>query len=65
MPLIDASGAAALKRFIKSAAAKGTAIVICELNEDGQEALRSLDVTVPVAASIAESVAQARAIVTP
>jgi SulP family sulfate permease len=62
VPLIDATGAHALKRFVRSAAAKGTATIVCELNADSEEALRSLDLAVPLAGSFAEAIALAQSI---
>ena len=60
VPLIDATGAAALKRFIKTSGAKGTAIVLCELPPEPASVLRSLDVVVPNVATFAEAVSFAR-----
>lgn len=44
VPLIDATGAAALKRFIRSANAKATAVILSELKPQPAAALRSMDV---------------------
>jgi SulP family sulfate permease len=60
VPLIDASGAAALKRFLKSAAARGTAIVLSELKPQPATTLHNMDIAVPAAATFPDSVAIAR-----
>jgi sulfate permease, SulP family len=60
VPLIDATGAAALKRFVRSAGARGTTIVLSELNAESLSALRCMDVTAPNAQSFADSLALAR-----
>ncbi|HUO94532.1 MAG TPA: SulP family inorganic anion transporter [Rhizomicrobium sp.] len=60
VPLIDASGAAALQRFIRSAGAKGTAIIISELPPEPMSVLRGMDIAVPMAASFGDSISLAR-----
>lgn len=60
VPLMDATGAAALKRFVRSAAAKGTSIVLCELQKQPADALRQMEVSAPRAATFDESLAIAR-----
>jgi len=60
VPLMDATGAAALKRFIKASASKGTAIVLCELAPAPAAVLQSLGVVVPNVATFAEAVSCAR-----
>jgi SulP family sulfate permease len=62
VPLIDASGAQALNRFIRSAAGKGTAIVICELAREPEAVLRSQDIAVPMAATLADAISLARSL---
>ena len=63
VPVIDTSGAVALKRFARSAAAKGTTIVLSELNAEPAKALRDMELKVLVAATFEEGVAIARAMV--
>lgn len=63
VPQIDATGAAALKRFIHSAAAKGTAIIFSELDPAPAETLARMDIAVPSAPSFADSIALARDLV--
>jgi len=65
VPLIDASGAEALKRFIRSAAGKGTAIVICEILPGPEAALRSQDIAVPMAATLSDAIVLARSLAEP
>jgi SulP family sulfate permease len=60
VPLIDATGAAALKRFINTSASKGTAIILCELALEPASALYNLDVVVPKVATFAEAASFAR-----
>jgi hypothetical protein len=60
--LIDASGARALQRFIGAAGGKGTAIVLCELRAQAAESLRSLDIAVPKAETLAQALAIGRAL---
>ncbi len=60
VPLIDATGAAALGRLIRSARARGTEIVLCELAAAPTAVLRSLEIAVHQAPSLAEAVALAR-----
>jgi SulP family sulfate permease len=62
VPLIDATGAAALKRFVKAAAAKGTAIVLSELQPQPGAALRAMDVQAALAPNFEDSIEQARAL---
>jgi sulfate permease, SulP family len=63
VPLIDASGAAALKRFVAAAGAKGIAIVLCGLNPQPSAILRSMEIALPSGASYRDSIALARAFV--
>lgn len=65
VPMIDSTGAAALKRFVRGAAAKGTSIVACELQSEPEEALRSLDIAVPMASTFAQGLELARTIAHP
>ncbi len=58
--LIDATAAAALKRFAAHAATKGTAIIFSELPSEPAAALHDMDVVVPLAASFEESLRIAR-----
>ena len=60
VPLIDATGASALNRFIKASGSKGTAIVLCELAPEPASVLRNLDVLVPNVATFAEAISFAR-----
>ena len=63
VPIIDSSGAAALKRFIKNVAAKGTVIIPSELNSEPAQMLHDLDLTGPTAATFEDSIAIARALI--
>ena len=60
VPMIDATGAAALKRFLASAAAKGTAIIFSELAPEPAASLQRMDIAVPNAATFDGSVGLAR-----
>ncbi|HTW33148.1 MAG TPA: STAS domain-containing protein [Rhizomicrobium sp.] len=60
VPMMDATGAAALKRFIKVSASKRTAIVLCELAPEPASVLHNLDVVVPNVTTFAEAVSFAR-----
>jgi SulP family sulfate permease len=60
--LIDVSGARALQRFIGAAGGKGTAIVLCELRAQTAASLRSLDIAVPKAETLAQALAIGRAL---
>lgn len=62
VPLIDATGAAALKRLIKNAASRGTVIVLSELKDAPAAALRDLDVIAPCAPTFEASLITARAL---
>jgi SulP family sulfate permease len=59
VPMIDTTGAASLKRFIRSAKQRGTAIVLSEVNAESALALENMDIVVPGAGSFAGSVALA------
>ncbi|HWA90672.1 MAG TPA: SulP family inorganic anion transporter [Rhizomicrobium sp.] len=61
VPLIDASGAMALKRFIALARSRGVAIVLAELNPQPEATLRNMGVAVPRAGSFRDGIALARA----
>lgn len=61
VPLVDVTGAAALKRFVAIAGSKGIAVVLSELNPQPASMLRNMDIAVPNGASFVESVAIARA----
>jgi SulP family sulfate permease len=65
VPLIDSTGAAALKRFIKSANSRGTAIILSELNPQTTSILRNMDIVVPSAANFTASLDVARALLPP
>jgi SulP family sulfate permease len=60
VPLIDATGLAALERLIRSGAGKGTTVIFSELNPEPAEAVAGMDVVVPVAATFDEALARAR-----
>jgi anti-anti-sigma regulatory factor len=60
VPVIDSTGAAALKRLAKGAASKGTTIILSELGREPGNVLAGLDVVLPTAATFAESLALAR-----
>jgi SulP family sulfate permease len=62
VPLIDTTGAAALKRFVKSASTRGTAIVLCELNPEPAGMMRTMEITAPNAATFTEAIAMALAL---
>jgi len=62
VPLIDATGAASLKRFIKAASARGTSLVLCELKPQPAAALREMDVTAARAPNFAEAIEIARSL---
>jgi SulP family sulfate permease len=61
VPLIDASGAAALKRFAATAGAKGIVVVLSELNPQPAAMLRSMEIAIPKGAGFREAVAIAHA----
>jgi sulfate permease, SulP family len=63
VPLIDTTGAAALKRFIKSAAGKGTGVILSELRPAPASVLLAMDVVAPSAPTFADSIILARAMV--
>jgi len=65
VPLIDSTGAAALKRFIKSANSRGTTIILSELNPQTTSILRNMDIVVPSAANFTASLDVARALLPP
>lgn len=64
VPLVDVSGAAALKRFFAVARSKGIAIVLSELNPQPEAALRNMGVVVPCGRSFRDSIAIGRALLT-
>ncbi len=63
VPIIDSSGAAALKRLIARAAAHSTTTVLCEVDERAVPVLRALDIVVPMAASFSQACSIARDLV--
>jgi len=63
VPLIDATGSAALTRFVRSAAGRGTAVILSELQPEPEASLREMDVPAPRAASFAEARAMAETLV--
>lgn len=63
VPLIDATGARALQRFIATAGASGTAIILCELRADAARAIRSMDIAVPNTETLAQALALGRTFV--
>jgi SulP family sulfate permease len=65
VPLIDATGAQSLKRFIESAAGKGTTIIVSELAPEPEAALRSQEIAVPIVARVVDAIALAGTIVKP
>ena len=62
VPLIDATGASVLGRFIKSAGSRGTAVVLCELKPESASVLRGMDIAAPSAATLEEGYALARSL---
>jgi SulP family sulfate permease len=62
VPVIDTSGAVALKRFVRSAARKGTAVVLSELESEPARVLHDMEVGAPALKTFAESIATAQAI---
>jgi SulP family sulfate permease len=60
VPLIDATGASVLGRFIRSAGSRGTAIVLSELEPGPASVLCGMDIAAPGAATLEESYALAR-----
>ncbi|MGD0189137.1 MAG: SulP family inorganic anion transporter [Rhizomicrobium sp.] len=63
VPVIDSTGAAALKRLEKGAASKGTTIILSELGLEPQQVLAGLHVKFQVAATFPESLGLAREVV--
>lgn len=63
VPLIDATGADALKRFVRAAGKKGTAVILCELNPEPEASLRELDVAVRRVPTFSDALATASALV--
>jgi sulfate permease, SulP family len=59
VPLIDATGAEALKRFVKTAAAKGTRVILCELRPEPAATLREMASGAPQAANFSDALAVA------
>lgn len=60
VPVIDATGAAALKRFLARAATKGTTILFSELGQEPAASLQRMDIVVPSAATFEGSLSLAR-----
>jgi SulP family sulfate permease len=60
VPLIDSTGAKILKKFVDSARAKGTTIILDGLRRGPGEALDAMQVEAPRAATFDEAVSQAR-----
>ncbi|MEI9989394.1 MAG: SulP family inorganic anion transporter [Rhizomicrobium sp.] len=61
VPLIDATGAATLAKFVATAAARGTRIILSGLQADPAKVLDQMQVAVPRAADLAQALAAARA----
>ena len=62
VPLIDTTGAAALKRVIGRAGAKGMTIILSELKPEPADILRDMDVNAPNAETFDEGISLARRI---
>jgi SulP family sulfate permease len=60
VPLIDTTGAAALKRLIRRADSKGLAIILSELNPEPAAMLRDMDVNALSAETFDEGISLAR-----
>jgi SulP family sulfate permease len=60
VPLVDTTGAAALKRFIKSTRARGTSVVLSELNAESVGVLDSMDIAAPSVPRLADAISLAR-----
>jgi SulP family sulfate permease len=59
VPMIDASGANALKRFVRVARGKGTAIILAELSAEPAATLANMDVALPSAVTFESALALA------
>ena len=60
VPLIDTTGAVALKRLIRSVGSRGTAIILSELNPESAAMLDSMDITALNAPNFAGALTLAR-----
>ena len=60
VPLIDATGAAALEKFVRAAEIKGTHVIICGLQGEPAHVLDSMSVAPLRAATLAEALERAR-----
>jgi SulP family sulfate permease len=60
VPVIDSSGAATLKRLIARMTAKGTVVVLSEVNDRVMAMLRTLNIVAPRASSFDQALAIAR-----
>ena len=65
VPLVDTTGAAALKRFIKSTRARGTAVILSELNAESASVLDSMDIAAPSVPRLADAITLARHLAQP
>jgi SulP family sulfate permease len=59
VPLIDASGAAALEKFIDDAARRGTHTILCNVQGDVEEVIRAMGLTLKPSVSLAKNLQKA------
>ncbi|NOT39440.1 MAG: STAS domain-containing protein [Alphaproteobacteria bacterium] len=59
VPLIDASGVAALEKFIDDAARRGTRTILCNVQPDVEQVIRALGLTTKPSVSLAKNLQKA------
>jgi len=59
VPLIDASGAAALEKFIDDAARRGTRTILCNVQSDVEQVIRALGLVTKPSVSLAKNLQKA------